>query len=523
MEPNYHLIIHNVLSIISTVIITGVAFFTYLNGRRSVANVAFSLVLISAAIFMASNTIGVNIIDPKLSMIVLMFNLVIFPAAAIQVHATLAVIGELRGKKIILGLLYFAAAFIVIYFLVFPDVFLLPSVPKMYFPNYYNPGILNWTRVAFLYGIGVMYSIYELVVAYYRAQTVKLRSQYKYFIWSLLFGYIIIFIPNFLVYNIEIDPLFGTLFAIFFVIPFGYGAVKYEMFNVRVIAKQAFWYAIAVSIIGGLITLLNYMSNLIQASNPRFPLWTISLASAVLVVTISIVVWKKLRESDLLKYEFITTVTHKFRTPLTYIKWTTENLSRSENDAERKSQLDYIATANAKLVELTSVLMNVSETENAVSDYHMVKSDLSAIVEDALIGADSQLKAKGIEVTRHLNAGMYVICDASRLKFVIQTFIENAVQYSPRQSGISVMISARDGNIILSIRDHGIGIPGDELPLLFTKFYRGRNAKLADTEGMGIGLFMSKEIVAKHHGKIWAESPGQDQGSTFSLSLPAAS
>ena len=111
--------------------------------------------------------------------------------------------------------------------------------------------------------------------------------------------------------------------------------------------------------------------------------------------------------------------------------------------------------------------------------------------------------------------------DVSRIKFIIQTYIENAIHYSLENPVITVSAHRDGARIVCTVADNGIGIPTSELPFLFAKFYRGSDARLADTEGMGIGLFMSKEIIKRHHGKIWAESDGPHKGSVFAFSIPA--
>jgi two-component system phosphate regulon sensor histidine kinase PhoR len=108
------------------------------------------------------------------------------------------------------------------------------------------------------------------------------------------------------------------------------------------------------------------------------------------------------------------------------------------------------------------------------------------------------------------------------MRFVIQTLVENAINYSKDNCSIIVNVEKKDNMIIISVKDSGIGIAKEELPRMFTKFYRGKEARSTDTEGMGIGLYMTHDIVTRHHGKIWVESEGPGKGSTFSISLPVA-
>jgi signal transduction histidine kinase len=239
------------------------------------------------------------------------------------------------------------------------------------------------------------------------------------------------------------------------------------------------------------------------------------------VVLAAAVVWRKLRQGDLLKYEFVTTVTHKFRTPLTHIKWASENLSGSLLSADARVQLGYIQGANEKLVELTGLLVNISEAENSDYQYRINRGNISNLVEEVMDGLKEHYAIKKITPSRNIEHELYANFDESRVKFVLQTFIENAVHYTPEGGTLIISLARAGRNILCSVKDSGIGIPKDELPRLFSKFYRGTGAKLADTEGMGIGLYISKEILKRHDGKIWAESEGPGKGSTFSFSLRA--
>lgn len=523
MITNWHLIVHNVGSIISAVAILGLAIFIVLNNPRSRQAIIFSLTLLSIFIFVVSHVIGVNIADPLLSREILMFNLSIFFIGSLILHSMMAAIDKEKEQRAVIIATYTIGVMLTIFFIIFPDLFLMPSVPKMYFPNYYNPGILNWTRIAFVYAFCVPYVTYQLAKAYRLTTDSVLHQQLKYSIASILIGFCLGFIPNFLVYNINVDPVIGISLFSLFTIPVIYEAVRYGFLNVKVIARQAFFYSLGVIIVGGFITLLNNSNLWLAESFPGFPVWIIPLISSVLAVTVAVVIWRKLREGDLLKYEFITTVTHKFRTPLTHIKWASENLASSQPRDDQKQQLGYIQSANTNLVELTSLLMNVSETEGRDYDYHLERGDLSVTVEEVLVSLRDQLKQKNIILTKDLAQGCLAMYDVSRIRFIIQTFIENAIHYTPDNASINVSVANQGKIIRCSVTDNGIGIPKDEIPRLFSKFYRGHQARLADTEGMGIGLFIAKEIIARHRGKIWVESAGAGKGSTFSFSLSTAS
>lgn len=522
MITDWHLLIHNILSIASAIIFIAAAFFIYLNSPKKTANITLALTALCAAIFFTSHVVGINLSDPNASRMVLMLNLINFGLGMFQLHAIVALLGLEKTQRWPLIATYAIGVFFIAFFLVFPDLFLLPSVPKMYFPNYYNPGALNWTRMIYLYGLIIPYGTYLLLHAYRQAVAPLEKQQYLFFIISFIGAFGVAFIPNLLIYNIPVDPLWGMICGALFAIPFTYGAVQYGLLNIKVVAKQAFFYSTGVIILGGIIVFLNNSNVWLAERYPGFPSWVIPLISSVGAVTISVVIWRKLRQNELMKYEFVTTVTHKFRTPLTHIKWASENLSKEDLPPSAREQVGYIQSANVSLVELTNLLMNVSEAESQNYEYKMELADLAVTAEETIARIENQFVAKHVHVVKNLTKGKFAHYDASRIRFIIQTFLENAVHYSSDNPAINIMVVREGNEIRCSVTDNGIGIPKEEVPLIFAKFYRGHRARLTDTEGMGIGLFMAKQIIEHHRGRIWAESHGEGLGSTFSFALPAA-
>jgi signal transduction histidine kinase len=520
MSPELYLILHNVLSIISTIVALAMALFLFMNGQKKISGRALSLTMLSIAIFSLSHVIGVNTQDPKVATILFMFNLSMFTIASTNVHAILALVEEDIKKRWMIIFFYITSFVFIIVFLISPNLFLLSSVPKMYFTNYYVPGQFNWMRLAFLFGITLPYLIYILIKAYYDSISEVDRRHYIYALFVIIIGYFIGFIPNFLVYDIAIDPIWGMSFAALLSIPLIYAAIRYELFNVRVVAKQAFSYSIGITIIGGIIILFNYLDSWIISLIPFYSSKATIIISSLLTVIVGILVWKNLRKGDLLRYEFITTITHKFRTPLTGIKWATENLTAMDLPDAAFEQIEYIKNSNSKLVELTDLLMNTSSSEKNLFNYVPVKNNISGEVEHVIQSLARQIQIRKTGLIKEMEPDIFVMCDVARIRFVIQSFIENAIHYTKEGGTIIIKIKKVKNEAVFSVKDTGIGIDKAELPMIFEKFYRTNEARTTDTEGMGIGLFISKEIVKHHKGKMWVESDGIGKGSTFYFSIP---
>lgn len=478
--------------------------------------------LIAANVFVISHVIGVNIVDPNFSKMVFMFNLSLFFIGAFFFHASLIIIGKDREQLWMIIFIYTSSIIFVILFSIYPDLFLLPSVPKMYFPNYYNPGLLNLVQVLFLHIIIVPYTLYQLCLAYYQSEPGIRRKQYEYFIVTTSIGFGVAFIPNFLVYNIQINPLWGMFFAILFAVPFAYGAIRYEMFDIRIIAKKAFVYSIFVVVIGCLITLINYSNNWIRAIYPSFPDWITTLISAILAVTIGVIIWRQLHRGDLLKYEFITIIAHKFRTPLTEIKWSIDELSERETDKDKLKSFENIKNSNKKLIDLTSTLVELSNPGKSLDSLeNFEKLSLCVLLKSVTDSfKDAFLRKKIMFSLNCPIEDVIVSVHKERVKFVIQTLLENALAYTPQNGKVSVLLESFSDFASISVIDNGIGISKSNINLIFTKFYRTGKAKITDTKGFGIGLYLARSIAKRHNGDIKVYSEGEDKGSTFKFTLP---
>jgi signal transduction histidine kinase len=240
------------------------------------------------------------------------------------------------------------------------------------------------------------------------------------------------------------------------------------------------------------------------------------------LLMIGTLLFKKLRENESMKYEFITIIAHKFRTPLTQIKWTTEGLITDEQDPYKKQQLADVHESNENLIKLTGTLVELTDAAGkGQSSYNFERLNLCELAHDAMESSKKAFHEKNLFMSLSCSADeIPVKADKPRIDFVIGTLMENACSYSPPGRNIGVDISVYKKKAVLSVTDNGIGIDGHDLPKMFTKFFRTREAQSMDTEGLGVGLYLARTIVKRHDGSIEAYSEGLGRGSTFSLILP---
>lgn len=244
--------------------------------------------------------------------------------------------------------------------------------------------------------------------------------------------------------------------------------------------------------------------------------------SAILITIIVSIGRHKIRESEKMKYEFITIIAHKFRTPLTTARWLLENMAAEETDPKKKENFRDLGESNNKLITLTGTLIELTnhDRENKTS-YTWEKVSLGDFVKNVTGLHRDLFHEKNIFLNLNLiDPNTQVSIDKVRLEFVLQTILENACNYTfpGREVEISVF---KDGHRAkVAVKDRGIGIAKADLPKIFHKFYRTENARKTDTEGFGVGLFLAQSIIRQHRGKIRVSSPGPNEGSTFTIELP---
>jgi signal transduction histidine kinase len=388
----------------------------------------------------------------------------------------------------------------------------------MYLPYYYVPGDMYWLmRVYFI--VVVFYILYDLIRVYITSTAVE-KTRVKYIFIGLAYGYSLGASALFLVYNINVDPMYSMLFGLY-TIPFVYCFLKYDLLDVKVIAKRALGYAAAIICVGLVIVFLDVIGDFLHTEVPDMPYWFIPAISSSIVVGIGGLVWIKIREVDKLKYEFVTVVTHKFRTPLTYIAWSIDALKKNTSPEDREDALQSIKTASSRLAELTDLLIGLEKSEDSSYDYIFTHENLQKVVTECVDTEQARIKEKNIVLTKQFpDQDIIVNVDKRRLEFAIQIFIENAISYTPRDGAITLVVSKTRHHAVVKVVDTGIGIPKDEIQYLFTKFFRGKHARLVDTEGMGIGLFIARQIIAQQGGTVEVFSAGDGMGTTFTVKLP---
>ena len=232
----------------------------------------------------------------------------------------------------------------------------------------------------------------------------------------------------------------------------------------------------------------------------------------------------RLKTLDKLKTEFLSLASHQLRSPLTAIKGYTSMLLEGdfgEIGVKQKEAIDRVYQSSKHLTVVVEDLLNVAKIEQGGMVYTMKPFDLEKITSDIVGDMTVVAKEHGLKLTFKTDKkGPYKTNgDMEKLRQVIMNFVDNSIKYTKKGSiEVKLVKDEEDKKIIFSVKDTGMGISPEIKGTLFAKFARGDGGKM-DATGSGLGLYLAKEVVEGHKGRIWAESKGVGEGSTFSMEL----
>lgn len=225
---------------------------------------------------------------------------------------------------------------------------------------------------------------------------------------------------------------------------------------------------------------------------------------------------EELKRQDRLKSDFLATVSHELKTPLTALKGSLNILLEGGAAPEVQQELLLMALQNSeRLSRLVTNLLDLAKLEAGRMELEVRSLDLPQLIRAAVGMLRGAAQEKEIEVQLVYPEEMPpVLADEERLLSVLTNLLENAIKFSPQKGRIGVEVSLEEQEVLVAVKDEGPGIPEAELPRVFNRFYQAEAAP----RGFGLGLSISKAIVEEHRGRIWAESGRW--GSRFCFTLP---
>lgn len=512
------MLIHNIGYVTSAVISLSLGLFVLSRGWGKKDYILYFLTTITFVIYCIAHVLGVNATDPELSrMFLLMTNVVLF-TVCLTAHFGFSIFKKAHAQRWGIMIMYACATLLTIWLIKAPYLFIESSLPRQFFPHFLNPGPYYWVFAVFFL-LSALYMFASLGLYYPKMDKID-RNRLTYFFMS--FGYVYVvgslfFLP---IFDIEISML-PTAFIGLYTIPLAYGLLKYDLLNLHVVARHALGYFILVSVVGFMAAGINVLNNYLVQHYTGFPFWPIPFFTGIVILFVGSLIWRQIRQADILKYEFINNISHKFRTPLTHIRWLAEELRDADTPEERNRAVDQIQFASLRLFELTSAVIDVSKDENDLYLYRFTPVKIDEILRELFTAHSDLIERKKLHVRIDVpDQFPNIQADKTRIAFAMQIIFENALIYTKEGGEITVKARQIGGEILVTFKDNGIGIPVDDVTRIFSKFYRSTNARHTDTEGMGIGLYMAKNIIEKHRGSVWASSQGENYGAEFTVSLP---
>ena len=229
---------------------------------------------------------------------------------------------------------------------------------------------------------------------------------------------------------------------------------------------------------------------------------------------------ERLKEIDKLKTELVSNVSHELRTPLTAMKGSLDLLlyHSAEPDEQTKKLLTIISNNLERQTKLVSELLDFSRLGSNTIKIEKKESDLISLINEVVEEMAPLFERSKLDLKMSLSKKSVLLnMDPDRIKQVMVNLLSNAIKYT-KEGSVNIILEEKTESVIISIKDTGCGIPEDQRPRMFTRFFRVDNDVTRNTPGFGLGLSLTKVIVEAHGGQIWFECP-KEGGSVFSFLL----
>jgi len=232
----------------------------------------------------------------------------------------------------------------------------------------------------------------------------------------------------------------------------------------------------------------------------------------------------KERLSDKMKTEFVTLAAHQLRTPTSAVKWSLQALSGGDLGTLNEEQKKAVETAyitNDKVIGLVKDLLDLAQIEEGRFLSNMELCDVEGIILEIIKENETVIKNRKLNV--EFQKSEYplpkLMLDKEKIKIAIENIFDNALRYTLAGGRVTIICIGGKKEVQIQIKDTGLGIPAEEQGRVFTKFFRSNNVMKRETEGTGLGLYISKNIVEAHGGQIWFNSE-LNKGTTFFFTIP---
>jgi signal transduction histidine kinase len=532
-----------ILLLLVSFISTGLSLFI-IKGKKDKISKSFSLFILSIALwsfgiacfYIFDNSVGLFIVVKfyyivAASIPLFFFNFSLFFPSETRLDNT---------KKLLIYIPLCVLTFLIIY----NDNFLIERVyfisttekgVKLYFIGY-----LIYT-VYFLFFLSLAY--FNLIKSYFIATDLQIRSQLKFIIIGTIISFICAMYFNLILpWSTYHYVWVGPLFAFVVVMTIFYAIVKHQLFNIKVVSTEILVFSLwtflivrslfpstfedqmisvlllIVTVVVGTILIRSVLKEVQAREKIESLALELEKTNASLAHANS-----RLKQIDQMKTEFISLATHQIRAPLTAIKGYISLILEGDYGPvsdEVKKAISIVYESTNNLVTIVGDFLDVSRIEQGKMKYDFSEFDLEKLTREVVEEYKPNVDRKSLtfNYTAEKDKNYLVHADMGKIKQIIGNIIDNAIKYTPK-GHIDVSVTGTKGKALIKVSDSGVGIPKSTLPILFQKFTRAENANEANILGTGLGLYVARQMMDAHKGRIWAESEGQNKGAQFYVEL----
>jgi signal transduction histidine kinase len=513
---------------VAAIVILG--FIIYISNKKSSTNRAFLFLAITSALWSVINYLSyqINISGD----IVIWFNrLILFSAVwfAYSIYQLAYVFPNDKtpsSRKFNRSLLFLAifSSLITLTPFVFSGVQTLTPAGQVSVLSV-RPGIIIFGLSVFFFNIG------SIILLHFKLRRVSgaEKKQFELILIGIYITLALILIFNFILpaffQVVKFIPL-GALFIFPFVAFTFYAISKHHLFNIKNSATVIIAFA---------LTVVSF-AEIIFANNLSLILFRGGVFILVLIFSIQLVrnifnlefANDRLKELDQLKSEFVSLATHQIRAPLTSIKGYISLIQEGDYgpvSTQVNDALNIIQQSTNNLVTIVGDFLDVSRIEQGRMKYDFKNFNIQELVNQVMTEQKPNVEKMGLKLNYSFEPGQNysIFADMGKIKQIVGNIIDNSIKYTP-QGHVDVALSKpNSGKFLIKIADTGVGINPKVMPKLFQKFSRAENANDVNIMGTGLGLYVAKQMIEAHHGRVWAESEGDGKGSQFYIELPVTS
>jgi len=526
--------------LVNCLVVMGLGVFVILHSWRDKLNRLYFLIVIAISMWSFSYWVWLSSTDAVSALFwvrILSIGSTLIPV--FYFHWVVAILKIEKRERNTLWLVYLLGILFILFS--FSNLFISGVERKLFFPFWPNPGILYHFYLFVSYIFLIIYSS-NLLLKNYIVVAGEDRKRLAYVMAGALVAFVGGLSNFFLWYDIPIAP-YGNFLVAIYPLLLGYATIKYKLFNIKVVTTELFVIVIWVFLLVKTLLSNSYGDLILNG----VVLVAVMVAGILLVKSVikevkqreqiqkmaedvkrAYEIEKKAKEEleklDKTKNQFLMTIQHHLKTPLTSMMGYSDLLLKGVFGKQNKKTVDVITRfrdSTVGLIKMVNEFLDVTQFQLGKGVISLKPNiDIVPMVEQVVSELKFQAEQNGLYLKLEKPDNMPLIkADLEKLRAALFNIFDNSIKYT-QKGGVTIKIEK--GKVLrIKSSDTGIGMSQERIQRLFNStFERGDDAKKSNATGRGIGLYLASEIIKAHNGKLWAESDGEGKGSTFFIELP---